>query len=93
MATEAETAAVARAVTKRYANGVLALDQLDLNIGRASITALIGNNGSGKTTFLKILAGLLTPDSGRSAATPPREPPGYARGSVTSLRPSSWTRR
>ena len=64
MATEVETAAVARALTKRYANGVVALDQLDLDIGRASITALIGNNGSGKTTFLKILAGLLTPDSG-----------------------------
>jgi len=64
MASEAETAAVARDLTKRYANGVVALDQLDLEIGRASITALIGNNGSGKTTFLKILAGLLTPDSG-----------------------------
>jgi ABC-2 type transport system ATP-binding protein len=64
MATEAETAATTRSLTKRYANGVVALDQLDLDIGRASITALIGNNGSGKTTFLKILAGLLTPDSG-----------------------------
>jgi ABC-2 type transport system ATP-binding protein len=68
MATEAETAAVARGLTKRYANGVVALDQLDLEIGRASITALIGNNGSGKTTFLKILAGLLTPDSGYAQA-------------------------
>ena len=68
MATEVETAAVARALTKRYANGVIALDQLDLDIGRASITALIGNNGSGKTTFLKILAGLLTPDSGSAQA-------------------------
>jgi ABC-type multidrug transport system ATPase subunit len=68
MATEAETAAVARALTKRYANGVVALDELDLDIGRASITALIGNNGSGKTTFLKILAGLLTPDSGSAQA-------------------------
>jgi ABC-2 type transport system ATP-binding protein len=68
MASGAETAAVARALTKRYANGVLALDQLDLDIGRASITALIGNNGSGKTTFLKILAGLLTPNSGSARA-------------------------
>jgi ABC-2 type transport system ATP-binding protein len=68
MAIKAETAAVARALTKRYANGVLALDQLDLDIGRASITALIGNNGAGKTTFLKILAGLLTPDSGSAQA-------------------------
>jgi ABC-2 type transport system ATP-binding protein len=64
MATEAETAAVARDLTKRYANVVVALDQLDLEIERATITALIGNNGSGKTTLLKILAGLLTPDSG-----------------------------
>jgi ABC-2 type transport system ATP-binding protein len=68
MATEAETAAVARSLTKRYSNRVLALDQLDLDIGRASITALIGNNGSGKTTLLKILAGLLTPDSGSAEA-------------------------
>jgi ABC-2 type transport system ATP-binding protein len=64
MAIEAEPAARARALTKRYANGVVALDQLELDIGRAGITALIGNNGSGKTTFLKTLAGLLTPDSG-----------------------------
>jgi ABC-type multidrug transport system ATPase subunit len=64
MKTAADTAAVARGLTKRYPNGVVALDQLDLEIERASIAALIGNNGSGKTTFLKILAGLLTPDGG-----------------------------
>jgi ABC-2 type transport system ATP-binding protein len=64
MTIEAETVAAAHDLTKRYANGVVALDQLDLDIGRASITALIGNNGSGKTTLLKILAGLLSPDSG-----------------------------
>jgi len=68
MASEAETAAVARDLTKRYANGVVALDQFDLEVERASITALIGNNGSGKTTFLKILAGLLIPDSGYAQA-------------------------
>jgi ABC-2 type transport system ATP-binding protein len=68
MATEAETAAVVRALTKRYANGVVALEQLDLDIRRASITALIGNNGSGKTTLLKILAGLVTPDFGSAQA-------------------------
>jgi ABC-2 type transport system ATP-binding protein len=64
MRIEAETTAVARAVGKRYPNGVVALDNLDLAIGRARVTALIGNNGSGKTTLLKILAGLLSPDSG-----------------------------
>lgn len=62
--TKADTAVVARALTKRYANGVVALDKVDIDIRRANIMALIGNNGSGKTTLLKLLAGLLTPSSG-----------------------------
>ena len=62
--TKADTAVVARALTKRYGNGVVAIDQLDLDIASAGIMALIGNNGSGKTTLLKLLAGLLTPNSG-----------------------------
>ena len=83
MTTEAETVAVARALTKRYVNGVVALDHLDLDIRRASITALIGNNGSGKTTLLKILAGLLTRDSGSVQVL----------GCATATRPASWRAR
>ena len=83
MTTEAETVAAARALTKRYVNGVVALDHLDLDIRRASVTALIGNNGSGKTTLSKILAGLLTPDSGSVQVL----------GCAPAKRPASWRAR
>jgi len=46
--------------------GMLAvLDRVSLCIPRGSFTTLIGPSGCGKTTFVKILAGLLQPDSGR----------------------------
>ncbi len=47
--------------------GVEAVDALrdvSVGIGRGSLTGLIGPNGCGKTTLLKVLAGVLAPDSG-----------------------------
>ena len=41
-----------------------ALDQVDLTIGRGRIIGLLGPNGSGKTTWIKLLCGLLQPTSG-----------------------------
>lgn len=41
-----------------------ALDQINLNIGRGKIVGLLGPNGSGKTTFIKLLNGLLRPNEG-----------------------------
>ncbi len=43
---------------------VLALQGLDLTVGRGELTALIGNSGSGKSTFLNIIGGLDRPSAG-----------------------------
>lgn len=45
--------------------GVRALKNVDLTVRRGEIHALLGENGAGKSTILKILRGVLTPDSGR----------------------------
>jgi ABC-2 type transport system ATP-binding protein len=42
-----------------------ALADIELSIPRNEITCLLGPNGAGKTTLIKILASLITPDSGR----------------------------
>lgn len=41
-----------------------ALNDVNLDVGRGRIIALLGPNGSGKTTFMKILCGLMQPTSG-----------------------------
>ena len=51
-------------VTKRYANGVLALDDLSLTLRAGEIVALLGPNGAGKSTAIKLMMGLSTPTSG-----------------------------
>ncbi len=62
----ANSAAVASLshITKRYANGVLALDDLSLTLHRGEIVALLGPNGAGKSTAVKLLMGLSAPTSG-----------------------------
>jgi ABC-2 type transport system ATP-binding protein len=53
-------------VSKRFGN-TQALDKVDLVVEPDSIFALLGPNGSGKTTFIRILTTLLRPDSGQAA--------------------------
>lgn len=51
-------------LTKTFA-GVKALDTVQLNVRKGEVHALMGENGAGKSTFMKILIGLLSPDSGQ----------------------------
>ena len=55
-----------RDLTKRFggANGVLALDGLDLDVPAGSVFGLLGPNGAGKTTTLRLLVGLARPTRG-----------------------------
>lgn len=50
-------------LSKRY-GGVQALNSLDLNLEQNLVHAIVGENGAGKSTFMKILSGGVTPDSG-----------------------------
>ena len=43
---------------------VLALQGLDLSVERGELTAIIGNSGSGKSTFLNMIGGLDRPSAG-----------------------------
>ena len=52
------------ALTKNF-GGVLAVDNLDLEVRRGEITAIIGPNGSGKTTFFNLAMHLYDATSGR----------------------------
>jgi ABC-2 type transport system ATP-binding protein len=51
-------------ITKRFGNRT-AVDHVDLRVRRGEICGFLGPNGSGKTTFIRMLCGLLHPDAGR----------------------------
>ena len=58
-----ETVLSTSGLSMRYTNK-LALDKLTLDLPQGKIVGLLGPNGSGKTTFIKLAAGLLTPTEG-----------------------------
>ena len=51
-------------VTKRFGPKTV-VNAIDLQVRRGEIYGFLGPNGSGKTTFIRMLCGLLTPDAGR----------------------------
>jgi len=53
-----------RKVTKAL-GGRVALDDVSLSVRDGSLTALLGPSGGGKSTLLRVIAGLEQPDSGR----------------------------
>ena len=54
----------AKGVTKTFP-GVKALDQVNLTIRQGEVHGLIGENGAGKSTIIKVLAGVHMPDGGQ----------------------------
>lgn len=51
-------------VCKTYNNTVKAVDNVSFSVKKGELVGFIGPNGSGKTTTIKLLSGVLTPDSG-----------------------------
>ena len=54
----------ATGLTKRFGR-VLAVDGVDLRVSSGRVTGMLGPNGAGKTTTLRMLCGVLAPDSGQ----------------------------
>jgi len=64
-AVDTSPAIEARGLTRRFGD-LTAVDGVDLSIPRAQIYGFLGPNGSGKTTTIRMLCGLLTPSAGEA---------------------------
>jgi NitT/TauT family transport system ATP-binding protein len=53
-----------RNVSKRFANGTLAVRGVDLDVAAGQVVSLLGPSGCGKSTLLRMIAGLVAPSAG-----------------------------
>jgi ABC-2 type transport system ATP-binding protein len=59
--------AVETVALRKVFGSLVAVDSLDLTIERGTVFGLLGSNGCGKTTTIRMLCGLLTPSSGKAS--------------------------
>ncbi|HEU4473023.1 MAG TPA: ABC transporter ATP-binding protein [Flavisolibacter sp.] len=81
-------------ISKRYASGNFSLSSMTVKLHPSQIIGLVGENGNGKTTLLRILYGELKPDTGSISYrfTMPQASP-YGKKSFIAFvpqRPSAW---
>ncbi|HYH71669.1 MAG TPA: ATP-binding cassette domain-containing protein, partial [Nocardioides sp.] len=63
MTAEPPPTLVVRGLTKRF-GGVTALSEVDLEVGRGEVVAIVGENGAGKSTVVNVLSGMCRADEG-----------------------------
>jgi len=78
-AAAAEVAVATHGLTKRFRGGQLAVDGLDMVVPRGAVYGFLGPNGSGKTTTIRMLLGLVYPTSGSHELLATAMPSGAAR--------------
>jgi len=61
-----ELAVATSGLSKRYQGGVLAVDRVDLRVEPGEIYALLGLNGAGKSTTIRMLLGMISPTAGQA---------------------------
>jgi ABC-2 type transport system ATP-binding protein len=76
---KAQAAVITHGLTKRFRGGQLAVDGLDMVVPRGSVYGFLGPNGSGKTTTIRMLLGLVFPTSGNHELLDTAMPAGAAR--------------
>ena len=75
----AAAAVTTHGLTKRFRSGQLAVDGLDMVVPCGSVYGFLGPNGSGKTTTIRMLLGLIFPTSGTHELLGTAMPAGAAR--------------
>jgi ABC-2 type transport system ATP-binding protein len=71
-------AIASRGLTKRFRGGQVAVDHIDLDVPVGAVFGFLGPNGSGKTTTIRMLLGLISPTEGEYDVLGSRMPAGAA---------------